>query len=391
MNYKALEDLINILVRKCGTELNASVANREINILENRLKKIKSEIKELKDYISKNEYSFECKNEKDALRKTLLKSEIESLKTRKEEVLQELKEYEKLEEDGLSHIESLTKEKDALEQYANCLNRDRNYFLLEKSSKYDEYNSKYTEVKNNLANELEEIEKYNLLLEQSKEIESTLSTLLAEYDSLSVVDRKHTDNNDKLKDELSLEKLEKEEAVLVNKIEKWQNNPELIGKKILEEYKKGASIEDVSVLIDELIEQANTEYKKTSIEVKESNIFGTMDKYNKNINYVDSEISKGSYKDLNRQDYLSTIKGYHKDKLKLNKTELESLKKQKEEYLSLVNVITLLKDEIQKRRIDAERELLSYEARLFDTNIVNINESDMKEFDKLITNIKDEI
>ena len=391
MNYKALEDLINILVRKCGTELNANIASKEVSILENRLKKVRSDIEQLKEHISNSTYKCECKYEKDSLRQELLENEIESLKAKKEELSSELKEYEKLEEDGLSHIESLIKEKDALEQYANCLNRDRNYFLLEKNGKYEEYNSKYNEVKNNLANEINEIEKYNLLVEQFKETESALNTLLDEYNNLTLGEKTHIDNSEKLKDQLSLEKLVNEETLLVNKIEKWQNNPEIIGKKILEEYKNGVSIEEVNNLIDSLIDEANTEYKKTLVEVKESNIFGTMDKYNKNINYVDSEITKGSYKDLNRQDYLSTIKGYHKDKLKLNKDMLERLNKQKEEYTSLINVVSLLKDEIQKRRIDSERELLSYESRLYETNMVNISESDMKEFDKLISNIKDEI
>ena len=52
MNYKALEDLINILVRKCGTELNADIAKKEIVILENRLKKVRSDIESLREYIS---------------------------------------------------------------------------------------------------------------------------------------------------------------------------------------------------------------------------------------------------------------------------------------------------------------------------------------------------
>lgn len=391
MNYKALEDLINILVRKCGTELNADIAKKEIVILENRLKKVRSDIESLREYISNNDYKYTSKYEKENSYIELLKSDIDNLVNKKSECLSELKEYEKLEEDGVSHIESLIKEKEALEQYANCLNRDRNYFLLEKSSKYDEYNSKYLEVKNNLNNEINEIEKYNLLLEQAKEIESELEKLNKEYENITSVNKEFIDVSDKVKDELRLEELLNEENILINKIEKWQKNPELIGKTILEEYNKGITIEDVNPLIEELIEYANNEYKKTSIEVKESNIFGTMDKYNKNINYISSEVSKGSYKDLNRQDYLSTIKGYHKDKLKLNKTELENLYKKKEEYSSLINVITLLKDEIKKRRINSQRELISYESRLFDANMVNISESDMKEFDKLISSIKDEI
>jgi DNA repair exonuclease SbcCD ATPase subunit len=391
MNYKALEDLINILVRKCGTELNADIAKKEIVILENRLKKIRSDIESLREYISNNDYKYTSKYEKENSYIELLKSDIDNLVNKKSECLSELKEYEKLEEDGVSHIESLIKEKEALEQYANCLNRDRNYFLLEKSSKYDEYNSKYLEVKNNLNNEINEIEKYNLLLEQAKEIDSELEKLNKEYENITSVNKEFIDVSDKVKDELRLEELLNEENILINKIEKWQKNPELIGKTILEEYNKGTTIEDVNPLIEELIEYANNEYKKTSIEVKESNIFGTMDKYNKNINYISSEVSKGSYKDLNRQDYLSTIKGYHKDKLKLNKTELENLYKKKEEYSSLINVITLLKDEIKKRRINSQRELISYESRLFDANMVNISESDMKEFDKLISSIKDEI
>ncbi len=391
MNYKALEDLINILVRKCGTELNADIAKKEIVILENRLKKVRSDIESLREYISNNDYKYTSKYEKENSYIELLKSDIDNLINKKSECLSELKEYEKLEEDGVSHIESLIKEKEALEQYANCLNRDRNYFLLEKSSKYDEYNSKYLEVKNNLNNEINEIEKYNLLLEQAKEIDSELEKLNKEYENITSVNKEFIDVSDKVKDELRLEELLNEENILINKIEKWQKNPELIGKTILEEYNKGTTIEDVNPLIEELIEYANNEYKKTSIEVKESNIFGTMDKYNKNINYISSEVSKGSYKDLNRQDYLSTIKGYHKDKLKLNKTELENLYKKKEEYSSLINVITLLKDEIKKRRINSQRELISYESRLFDANMVNISESDMKEFDKLISSIKDEI
>lgn len=391
MNYKALEDLINILVRKCGTELNADIAKKEIVILENRLKKVRSDIESLREYISNNDYKYTSKYEKENSYIELLKSDIDNLVNKKSECLSELKEYEKLEEDGVSHIESLIKEKEALEQYANCLNRDRNYFLLEKSSKYDEYNSKYLEVKNNLNNEINEIEKYNLLLEQAKEIDSELEKLNKEYENITSVNKEFIDVSDKVKDELRLEELLNEENILINKIEKWQKNPELIGKTILEEYNKGTTIEDVNPLIEELIEYANNEYKKTSIEVKESNIFGTMDKYNKNINYISSEVSKGSYKDLNRQDYLSTIKGYHKDKLKLNKTELENLYKKKEEYSSLINVITLLKDEIKKRRINSQRELISYESRLFDANMVNISESDMKEFDKLISSIKDEI
>ena len=42
MNYKALEDLINILVRKCGIDLKDEVFNYRKNVLESKLKELKS-------------------------------------------------------------------------------------------------------------------------------------------------------------------------------------------------------------------------------------------------------------------------------------------------------------------------------------------------------------
>ena len=61
MNYKALEDLINILVRKCGTELNAQIAAKETELLTNRLRKVQSDIKSLEELISNRDYKYNFK------------------------------------------------------------------------------------------------------------------------------------------------------------------------------------------------------------------------------------------------------------------------------------------------------------------------------------------
>ena len=79
MNYKALEDLVNILVKKSGTDLSEDIVSHEIQRLEEKKKKLNKEKEKLEEKIGSYDYSLQMEKDKDLNEKSYLEKYIKSL------------------------------------------------------------------------------------------------------------------------------------------------------------------------------------------------------------------------------------------------------------------------------------------------------------------------
>ena len=97
MNYRVLEDLVNILVKKSGDELDESTAIEDINILNERANILKSKNEELKNRIENEDYIIKRQKNKDLEEKKYLEDCLEEVKRHNNSKLSS-KEIDSLEE-----------------------------------------------------------------------------------------------------------------------------------------------------------------------------------------------------------------------------------------------------------------------------------------------------
>ena len=79
MNYRALEDLIGILVKKAGYKLTDLKVEEDIDFLEERKKYLESEITSLKNRLDVDNYVDKEEKLKDEDEKTYLEETLKSL------------------------------------------------------------------------------------------------------------------------------------------------------------------------------------------------------------------------------------------------------------------------------------------------------------------------
>ena len=117
MNYKALEDLINILVKKSGTDLGIQIVSNEVARLEEKKKKLTKEKNKLEEKLEKNDYILQIEKDKDLNEKNYLEKTIKQLNQEKEEYYAELEAFNRILESGETYFKSVEEDINRL----NCL------------------------------------------------------------------------------------------------------------------------------------------------------------------------------------------------------------------------------------------------------------------------------
>lgn len=307
MNYRALEDLIGILVKKSGYKLS------DLKVLED-----KDYLLERKEYLT---------NECDKLR-----SKIEEDKYVDKDKKTKLEEEKKYLEDTLSSLQN---------DSANL------------SSKLED---------NNLDDDSEIRTKAKLDV-VSAEIERV-------KDSVKLIDFKldkkcYTDSYSKCKDKVLLESLESEIKRIDKSLDIKENNPVLIGNTLLDKFKSGEKLESVREELDCLIKTARNNYEHTLEEVKGSNIFELIDKYANKKRSLKDRLDDNDYNDEKEKENIFEKSKYHNKRIETFRNTIDGIDKRKKELEILIEESDNLYLNTRSERISKEEFLDELLLRLY--------------------------
>lgn len=307
MNYRALEDLIGILVKKSGYKLS------DLKVLED-----KDYLLERKEYLT---------NECDKLR-----SKIEEDKYVDKDKKTKLEEEKKYLEDTLSSLQN---------DSANL------------SSKLED---------NNLDDDSEIRTKAKLDV-VSAEIERV-------KDSVKLIDFKldkkcYTDSYSKCKDKVLLESLESEIKRIDKSLDIKENNPVLIGNTLLDKFKSGEKLESVREELDNLIKTARNNYEHTLEEVKGSNIFELIDKYTNKKRSLKDRLDDNDYNDEKEKENIFEKSKYHNKRIETFRNTIDGIDKRKKELEILIEESDNLYLNTRSERISKEEFLDELLLRLY--------------------------
>lgn len=266
MNYRALEDLINILIKKTGYKLNDVKIEEDVDFLLERKKQIEKELSSVKD-----DESSRGKYLNESLSKELEVIE-ESIKEKKSDAITLGNEIL----DAYNKKESLDSITDTLELLVKkARNEYEKTYEEVKQSNIFELIDEYSNRKGKYSNDLEEKEYFN------KDNEN-LMNLRIDY---------HNDKIEELKRELEVIDKKKEKLMTL------QNDSDTLSKKVHKE------LEQKNNLLSSYIEEL---FNETSLIEDEDN-------YNKLIDSIRKEISDLSYLESKYNDDVKTYKNKIKD------------------------------------------------------------------------------
>ncbi len=330
MNYRALEDLIGILVKKSGYKLSDLKVEEDTDFLEERKKYIEGEIESLKSKLSSYEYVNKDEKYKDEEERKYLEDSLNDLNN------------------SLSELETKLSDK-------STKSSTRRKLLGDKT-----------------------------LLEQ--EI-ANVRELLSLADS-KLGKKAYFDFNIKTKDEVNLDVLEAELERINTSLEIKYNHPVVLGNKLLDAFKENKPFSQVSEMFDTLITKAHNEFDKTSKEIKDSNIFDIIDKYTTKKRDTAGNLEENNYSSESLRSELFEKEKYHNSRLDTFRNNLDVIEKRKEELKVLIDESKKLYDGVLKEREQKEDILSELINTLYGEANLIIEEDDYK---KIINELRNEI
>ena len=387
MNYKALEDLINILVKKSGTDLAVQVVSNEVARLEEKKKKLVKEKSKLDDKLEKGDYVLQMDKDKDLNEKSYLEKMIKLLNQEKEEHYSELEGFNRTLESGETYFKSL-------EEDVKRLNKLAKKFMVKNEIKpTDEVKKEYEETIESIKSKEKEINRKKYLEEEIVRIEDEINsnTIRLHEVEKKINESSYTDDLTFNKDKLMLENCKKEIEIVDASIEMWQNSAEVLGGKILDAFKSDKDISEVKEEIDALVKMANCELKCTQEEINGSNIFEIIDNYEKLSVNLRGKVFSYNYDNEEEKNRIHVKQTYHKEKISKYKANLEGINSRKAEVLNLISVSKNLSEDVKEARMHSENELYYLESRLYGVNTLDVQEDELKNIDALIGEIKVDI
>lgn len=330
MNYRALEDLIGILVKKSGYKITDLRVLEDTDYLVSRKNYLTEEIGSIKSKLDTHDYIDKDKKIKDEEEKKYLTETLNNLKNQKSELELKLNDKTlkcKVKAKTTGDIEVITKELNSVE-------------------------------------ELIEVVNYKL-------------------DNLS-----YTDDSDKSKDEVYLNTLERELSLVNEALDNKEKNSILIGTELLSAFKNNRSLAEVKDLLDTLTERAKNNYERTLDEIKGSNIFELIDLYNNKKNDITNVLEKNNYSSDEIKESLFEKTKYHNKRIETFKSTITGIEKRKEELNTLIDESKNLFLSTRIERLKKEEKLKHLEELLFNESNLNNLES---EYASIINLLNDEI
>ena len=330
MNYRALEDLIGILVKKSGYKITDLRVLEDTDYLASRKNFLTEEIDSIKSKLDTHDYIDKDKKIKDEEEKKYLTETLNNLKNQKSEL--ELK-------------------------------------LNDKTLK--------CKVKAKTTGEIEVITK------EINSVEELIEVVNYKLESLS-----YMDDSDKSKDEVYLNTLERELSLINEALDNKEKNSILIGTELLSAFKNNRTLVEVKDLLDTLTERAKSNYERTLEEIKGSNIFELIDEYNNKKNDVTSILEKNNYSSDEIKESLFEKTKYHNKRIETFKSTITGIEKRKEELNTLIDESKNLFLSTRIERLKKEEKLKCLEELLFNESNLNNLES---EYASIINLLNDEI
>ena len=389
MNYKALEDLVNILVKKSGTDLSEDIVSHEIQRLEEKKKKLNKEKEKLEEKLGSYDYSLQMEKDKDLNEKSYLEKYIKSLIEEKEQYVIELNGFNKILESGETYLNSILHEIKDLKIKIKKLKVKIDMEMDDNG----ENRSEYLSLLETLNLKEKEINRNKIVLEELDRIEDEIKENEYKLDNLKLKIEKinYSDYLTLAKDNLIKNNLENEINLVNESIEIWQKSPLVLGANILDSFKSGKDIDDIRKDVEELVTIANKELKCTQEEINGSNIFEIMDNYDKLLSAVKTKVSDNKYVDEEATETITVKSNYHREKISKYKDSLESINSRKIEVLNLISVSKNLSEDVKQNRLKNEKRLMELETMLFSLDTTKIASEEIKNIDKLIGEIKNDI
>lgn len=387
MNYKALEDLINILVKKSGTDLGVQVVSNEVVRLEEKKKKLVKEKNKLDDKLEKDDYILQMDKDKDLNEKSYLEKMIKLLNQEKEEYYSELEGFNRTLESGETYFKSLEEDIKRLNKLSKKL------MIKNEMSPSDEIKKEYEDTLDSIHNKEKEVNRKKYLEEEIIRVEDEINfnTIRLNEVEKKISDDRYMDDLAFNKDKLMLSNCKKEIEIIDSSVDVWQNSAEVLGGKILDAFKGNKDINDVKDEIDSLVKMANCELKCTQEEINGSNIFEIIDNYEKMSVNLKGKVSSYNYDNEEEKNRIHVKQTYHKEKISKYKANLEGINARKAEVLNLISVSKNLSEDVKQARMCSENKLFYLETRLYGVNTLDISDEELKNIDTLIGEIKVDI
>lgn len=330
MNYRALEDLIGILVKKAGFKLSDLKVEEDTDFLEDRKKYIEGEIETLQNKLNTFEYINKDEKYKDEEERKYLEDSLNDLNN------------------NLSELESKLSDKSTKSSTRRTLLGDK------------------TILEQEIANVRE---------------------LLSLADS-KLSKKSYFDYSLKSKDEVNLDVLNKELDRINTSLEIKYNHPVVLGNKLLDAFRENKPFSQVNEMFDTLISKARDEFDKTSKEIKDSNIFDIMDKYTTKKRDTAGNLEENNYSSDSLKNELFEKEKYHNSRLDTFRNTLDGIEKRKEEVKVLIDESKRLYDGVLKEREQKEDILSDLINTLYGEANLIIEEDDYK---KVINELRNEI
>ena len=330
MNYRALEDLIGILVKKSGYKITDLRVLEDTDYLASRKNYLTEEIDSIKSKLDTHDYIDKDKKIKDEEEKKYLTETLNNLKNQKSELELKLNDKTlkcKVKAKTTGEIEVITKELNSVEELIEVVN-----YKLESQS--------------------------------------------------------YMDDSDKSKDEVYLNTLERELSLINEALDNKEKNSILIGTELLSAFKNNRTLVEVKDLLDTLTERAKSNYERTLEEIKGSNIFELIDEYNNKKNDVTSILEKNNYSSDEIKESLFEKTKYHNKRIETFKSTITGIEKRKEELNTLIDESKNLFLSTRIERLKKEEKLKCLEELLFNESNLNNLES---EYASIINLLNDEI
>lgn len=387
MNYKALEDLINILVKKSGTDLGVQVVSNEVARLDEKKKKLVKEKSKLDDKLEKGDYILQMEKDKDLNEKSYLEKMNKLLAQEKEEYYSELEGFNRTLESGETYFKSL-------EEDIKRLNKLSKKLMVKNEMKpSDEIKKEYEDTLLSISDKEKEINRKKYLEEEIVRVEDEINSNTLRLNELGkkISESTYMDDLTFNKDRLMLANCKKEIEIVDSSIEMWQNSAEVLGGKILDAFKSGKEITEVKDEIDSLVKMSTCELKFTQEEINGSNIFEIIDNYEKLSVNLKGKVSTYNYDDEEEKNRVHVKQSYHKEKIAKYKANLDGINARKSEVLNLISVSKNLSEDVKQTRMCSENELSYLESRLYRVNTLDVQPENLKNIDSLIGEIKNNI
>ena len=382
MNYRALEDLINILVKKAGYSIGEVKTLEDVDILTSRRGALSRQIDEIKNTLSNESYIDKDDKNKDLEEKKYLEDSLNLLKNQVDEGDLTESELEKL-EDQIKLISIKIENKEYFDKSSKLIDEKK----LETLSEELETTSKIIEEKRKVPSELGAI-----LLDGFKEGKSFNEV----KDTFELLVKKATETYDKTVEEIEdtnifelMENYSKKKHEVYKKLEKNNyddtNAKDKLNEKIEYHNKKITNYKETMDAIDsrrkeleELIDETKKLYtsalsdrnnKETQLD-KYSNDLHSLanlsvydEDFNEYLDYLREEILDDKYLE---DEYNNDIQGYKEEirNLEINNKNLSAMVLNEEKCLSILNKKLNQLDKNNNEKIEDEIAYLYNSSRL---------------------------